>query len=338
MKIDWCGVGAAPGRPRGGHGFTLVELLVVITIIGILIALLLPAVQAAREAARRTQCTNNLKQLGLGLLNYESQHRVFPPAEIHGGTWMDNYRNPYRSNPPCASEEPQGYQHCDWQGQIGMWCNLIFPMIDQQPAYDKLDFEAIPQYSSEDNIEVMQSVFSFLLCPSDPYRGLTSHWGGRQARIMHYYAVHGSTEGSRLMHHDQLPGKDCYGHCNRHNGIFYNDSATMMAEIRDGASNTAMLCEVWGRRYPTHSAPPESSPDYRGGETSRGMNLHSAVYFYYTPNSNQNSPWRANSFHPGGVNSVFADGSVHFLPDSIDFATWQGLATIAGGEVVRVGF
>ena len=130
-------------RQRAGRGFTLVELLVVITIIGILIALLLPAVQAAREAARRTQCTNSLKELGLGLLNYESQHRVFPPAEIHGGTWMDNYRNPYRSNPPCASEKPQGYQHCDWQGQIGMWCNLIFPMIDQQAAYDKLDFEAL---------------------------------------------------------------------------------------------------------------------------------------------------------------------------------------------------
>ncbi len=311
---------------RGRRGFTLVELLVVIAIIGILIALLLPAVQAARETARRLRCSNNLKQLGLGLLNYESTFGVFPPAEIHGGTWMPNYRRPY----------PGPYQHCDWEGQIGMWCNLIFPFVEEQPVYDKLDFEAVPQYSSADNVEVMRMTLSILLCPSDPYRGLTTDWGGpgRNARIMHYYAVHGTHELTRNTHGDQTPGQDWYGHCNLHNGIFYNDSRTRMADVRDGTSYTAMLCEVWGRKYVSHEAPPTTSPDYRGPESSRGMNLHTAVYFNYGPNSNRDSPWRANSFHPYGVNMVFADGAVHFVRDSIHLEAWQALATIAGAEVI----
>jgi len=263
-------------------------------------------------------------------LNYESAHGVFPPTEIHGTTKQANYRDPYGG----SNGWPDPLEHCDWQGSIGMWCNLIFAFIEQQAAYDKLDFEAVPQYSSANNVEVMQMTFETLLCPSDPYRGLTTNWGSRQARIMHYYAVQGSNEGSRLQHPDQTPGISTYGHCNAHDGMFYNDSKTRMSDIRDGSSNTAMLCEVWGRKYPGHVTPPDTAPDYVGGESSRGMNLHSAVYFYYTPNSNHSSPWRARSFHAGGVNMVFADGSVHFVTDTIDFKTFQSLATIAGGEVI----
>jgi prepilin-type N-terminal cleavage/methylation domain-containing protein/prepilin-type processing-associated H-X9-DG protein len=313
---------AARCRPTG---FTLVELLVVIAIIAILVSLLFPAVQGARESGRRIKCRNNLKQMGLALRSYTSVHKLFPPTEIHGGTWMPNYRNPYRNYGGGT------YQHCDWQGQIGMWCNLIFPFVEQQAAYDKLDFEAIPQYSSPDNLEVQQMKFDLFLCPSDPYDGLTTNWGGRKARIMHYYAVQGTTEGTRDIHHDQTADPHWYGHCNRHDGIFYNDSATKIGNIRDGLSNTAMLCEVWGRSYEDHVTIPG---DPRGNESSRGMNLHSSVYFGYTPNSNRQSPWRANSFHRGGVHMVFADGSVHFISDIIDRANFQALATIAGGEVI----
>ena len=308
--------------PRAGRvrrGFTLVELLVVIAIIGILIALLLPAVQAAREAARRAQCSNNLKQIGLGLLNYESAHKVFPPSEIHGRA----------VNGSCT--------HCDWAGSIGCWANLIFPFIEQQAAHDKLDFEIHPQFASTDNVEVMQAEYPMYLCPSDPYRGLTTTWGGGEeskGRILHYYAVHGSNEGSLLSHPD---GTSCgtYGHCNGHDGMFFNDSETRVADILDGTSNTAMICEVWGRKYKNHKAPDSSDPEYRGGESSRGMHVHTAVYFDYTPNSYRWNPWHANSFHPGGVNCVFADGSVHFIMDTIDLVAFKAISTISGSEVVQ---
>ena len=107
------------------------------------------------------------------------------------------------------------------------------------------------------------------------------------------------------------------------------DSGT--ANRSSGTGTTAMICEVWGRRYHDHVTP---SPAPYGNESSRGMNLHTAVYFDYTPNSTQQNPWKANSFHTGGVNCVFADGSVHFISDTIDLRIFRALATIAGGEVI----
>ena len=307
-------------------GFTLVELLVVIAIIGILVALLLPAVQSARESARRLQCSNHYKQLGLAIMNYESQHSVFPPGEIHGGDWNAGY------SPTTGSGTNRN--HCEWDGQIGIWNNLIFPFMEQQAAYDKLDFDARKQYTVQANRDIMQMQFDFFLCPSDPYRGLTTDWGvanDNKARICHVYGVAGSNEGSSTPHND---GAQTYGHCNKHDGIFYNDSDTTMQAIRDGASNTAMLCETWGRSWPNHSPETPVPPGFPTGESSRGMNLHTVVYFVSTPNSNHINPWKANSFHPGGVMTCFADGSVHFISDTIELDVFKGMATIAGREVL----
>ncbi len=312
----------SPQKPRG---FTLVELLVVIAIIGILVALLLPAVQSAREAARRLQCSNNYKQLGLALLNYEAQNRHFPAGETHGGDWNPGY------TPSTGSGTNRN--HCEWDGQIGIWNNAIFPFIEQQAAYDKLDFDIRKQFNHAGNREIMQMQFEAFLCPSDSYRGLTTDWGVadlNKARICHVYGVAGSNEGSTTPHDD---GALTYGHCNKHDGMFYNDSKTTIEAIRDGTSNTAMLCESWGRSWPNHSPETPVPPGFPTGESSRGMNLHTVVYFVSTPNSNHGNPWKANSFHPGGVMTCFADGSVHFIPDTIELDVFKGLATIAGGEV-----
>jgi len=303
-------------RSRPSSAFTLVELLVVIAIIGILVGLLLPAVQAARESGRRMQCFNNFKQIGLALLAYESTNKTFPPAEIHGTK---------KANPAYVSSNssyPDG--HCEWDGQIGMWANLIFPQLEQQNVYDKLDFKARKQYTSAANVEVMQMVFPFYHCPSDPYKGLTTQWGDakNKARIMSYFAVSGSNEYSATAFSDGISNVP-YHHCCVYDGMFYNDSKVQRAHIKDGLSNTMMVCETWGRKTPNHV-----------NDDSRGMNLHAVVYLQHTPNANKDAPWRANSFHVGGVGTVFADGSVHFIIDSIDGPTWRALGTIRKGEVI----
>jgi prepilin-type N-terminal cleavage/methylation domain-containing protein/prepilin-type processing-associated H-X9-DG protein len=314
---------------RLGRGFTLVELLVVIAIIGVLIALLLPAVQAAREAARRLQCKNHLKQMGVAMNNYESAYGRFPPAEDH-------------ANPPqsyCDTGTVTGSipmtTHCNWLSHIGNWMNAIFPMMDQQEAYDRLVFAANPQYNStanpatDRNLEVSQRKFNFLLCPCDPYTGLTISWGtyGYKARIVHYYAIAGVREYPKLpvaMHQDgqYYSGTSDCCHCNANDGVFYNDSATRLADVSDGASSTAFLAETWGR---TVAYPANDSGDDTG--SSRGMNLHAVVYTQYTPNSDQGKPWRVNSFHEGGAHVAFVDGSVHFVTDVVAHDVFAGMTT-----------
>lgn len=314
-------------NPNKTHGFTLVELLVVIAIIGILIALLLPAVQAAREAARRLQCANHLKQMAVAMNNYESASGYYPPGEIHGG----------KGYVPASYAGTMN--HCSWIGQVGIWINAIFPQMEQQVDFDQLDFEARPQYKSTDpaidiNLAISQKKYNFLLCPSDPYTGMTSLFGGCRARIIHYYAVSGIVElTSEFRHADgtvTTVGNDSR-HCNAHDGIFYNDSATRVRDITDGLTSTALLAETWGRDVQLPS-------DDVGDQTieSRGMNLHAYVYFEYTPNSDNTRPWRSNSFHPGGAHVAFCGGSVQFVSDLVDADVFAALASINGGEIVNM--
>ncbi|HEY2148626.1 MAG TPA: DUF1559 domain-containing protein [Pirellulales bacterium] len=306
------------------RGFTLIELLVVITIIGILIGLLLPAVQSAREAARRLECQNHLKQLALAVLNYHTAFKRFPAAETHGGYW-----------------------HCDWDGQIGMWMTCVLPFVEEKSSYNLLDFKIHPQWQlvggKSNNQIVMKRLFPVFLCPSDPYTGLTTPWGPpgdtNVARICHYFAVAGSNEFSALPHPNgtvNYVGGVPYGHCNANDGIFYNDSKTRIEDVRDGVSKTAMFFESWGRIWPNHVPPAIIPPGYPNIESSRGMNLHTVVYLDWTPNSNHTNPWKTNSFHPGGVHSAFADGSIHFVSDTINLPTLKALATRNGKEPLDV--
>jgi prepilin-type N-terminal cleavage/methylation domain-containing protein/prepilin-type processing-associated H-X9-DG protein len=317
----------APSRLPRIRGFTLVELLVVIAIIGLLMALLLPAVQGVRETARRVQCGNHIRQAALAVIAHASGQGALPTGEDHGLNTEPGYQ---------ASK--YGVSHCSWDGQLGAWCNLILPRLEMQPVYDLIDFDIRPQYAAVNNRTAMQTPIPILLCPSDPYRGLTTNWGAgganNRAFTMHYFGVAGSLEDSRVAHADGTLTD--YGHCNANDGMFFNDSYVTPAHVKDGLSNTAMLAEVWGRSYTDHVTP-NPRPAGFSVESSRGMNLHAVVYFDWTPNSNRINPWKANSFHPGGVQVAFGDGAVRFVGDSVSLAVFKAISTIAKpGETVGI--
>ena len=132
--------------------------------------------------------------------------------------------------------------------------NLIFPFIGHQAEFDMLDFERRPQWLSLENQEIMQMSFTEFLCPSDPYKGLTTGWGlggedsnaRNKSRIANYFAVSGPTEDSDLTHPDGTTGNP--HHCGATLGLFYNDSRVKFNEVTDGTSHTAALCETWGPR------------------------------------------------------------------------------------------
>ena len=234
----------SPQRKRGG--FTLVELLVVIAIIGILVALLLPAVQAAREAARRMQCANNMKQLSLALHNYHDTNKRFPPA----ATW-----------PTSASGFNLGMQN---QNKFGpSWVVLLLPYMEQQTVYDAFDFTKF--LNDPANREARGISLDVMLCPTDnehnrkkygrisgSYTGHVSNHGDNWARGN--YAANGALAFLGDVHCDSYgaTGWGCAPSAdpnkgwgsNHARGVMGSNATTSIAQIRDGTSNTFMLLET----------------------------------------------------------------------------------------------
>ena len=330
-------------RPPRARGFTLIELLVVIAIIGILIALLLPAVQQAREAARRIQCRNNLKQLGLAIHNYQSSFGVFPGL---------------------SSDSAYGYSV---QARI-------LPYVDQANLQNLIDFN-IPlmlgsggsQSLNPIHAQVARQVLPLFLCPSDGWEPVfeNSNTGGNQFAGTNYVVCTGSGTGTT---YDTRAETD---------GLFWWGSATSFRNMTDGSSQTLMMSESllgnsldgpdidpnrqmaqyggggMGPPGGGFTAAPGSDPNlanaaaaapqvYGYGRMSWiwGREHLNSFNAYAAPNSevpdvmkNGFGWFAARSFHPGGVHTLMGDGSVQFVNDSIQLDLWRALSTTSHGDL-----
>lgn len=287
--------------------FTLVELLVVITIIGILIALLLPAVQAAREAARRMQCANNFKQVGLALHGHHAVKGYFPVGtKMNGGGWG--------------------------------WATFLLPHIEQQSVYDMYTFTDGGFYWSGPptrNRDATKTWISAYLCPSDPQAQAIGTNNGipisgstpnELAAMSNICAVSDSVTWMTLASDSprKFPEVD---------GVFGDDQSCTVADIKDGTSNTLMVGEVTGAGAGSKRG--NFWATFNLQDTAEGINgPHTAPGGTYP--SDASGPGTASdsagfaSFHSGGCNFLVADGSTHFVSQNIAQSVLAGLTTRNG--------
>jgi prepilin-type N-terminal cleavage/methylation domain-containing protein/prepilin-type processing-associated H-X9-DG protein len=307
-------------RNQKSAGFTLVELLVVITIIGILIALLLPAVQTAREAARRSQCSNNLKQICLALHGYHERKGCFPPGSV----------------------EPSDADPGDTGSQLGVFFMLL-PDLELNSLYDGVNWQNPPAnivYSpitwqnDPKNRLVIGTRPTVLVCPSDigppmedEYHAVANYYSGGLSAVCSYAMVMGSIgPGNGLFN---PPGK--YDN----NGLFYLSRAHRIADVIDGTSNTLAVGEVLEGNTMN-----SSNVWFFGGRfldtlrtTQEPINTKPATGDFF-PSSGLSWGAKFNgslgSYHPGGCNFGFADGHVTFLAENIPLAIYRALSTRNG--------
>lgn len=308
---------------RPHKAFTLVELLVVIAIIGVLIALLLPAVQAARESARKAHCKNNLKQIGLALHNYEMALGCFPPGYVYAAT-------------PGGNRAGFG------------WGALVLPYLEQKPLHERFDFrlpiyDPLHQSPSQQHLDVY-------LCPSDP--GAGQEFVEVDASPVERYAAANYVANFGSPDLDDAPDQS--------DGVFSRNSARRIANIRDGLSNTLFVGErVNGIRAPGSlvifaAIPPIGIGPMIPGHGGSGGHIHyetiwagavrdpsdpiddhghmTLFHSAHTPNHIDSDDRDVTAPHAGIAQFVKGDGSVHALSATIDASVYAALCTRSGGE------
>ncbi|MBW3598452.1 MAG: DUF1559 domain-containing protein [Planctomycetes bacterium] len=332
--------------PRRQRGFTLVELLVVIAIIGILVALLLPAVQAAREAARRMSCSNNLKQIGLGLHNYHDTYKAFPMGvwRTASGGWGPSF-----------------------------WTSTL-PYMEQGPLYDQFSYiGASPGWTHvhvNNRNAVNGVILEYMLCPSSPLPPTHPTGGGAQQTMPHYAGIAGAVDENNFAGDQRNWGccTCCGGNAGSGrtsgSGVFAHNRNLGIHDITDGTSNVMMMGE--GSTYAfsdpvNRTGRQRIDPSYPHGwtmgistgdvlnsqqlgrKTERPFNLATIRYPINTLNYNlpgvhenkgSNNP--LVSEHPGGIMGGLADGSVRFFAETLDLITLKRLAVRDDGQPVTI--
>jgi prepilin-type N-terminal cleavage/methylation domain-containing protein/prepilin-type processing-associated H-X9-DG protein len=311
---------------RRRRAFTLIELLVVIAIIAILIGLLLPAVQKVREAAARARCANNMKQLGLGLVNYETATGQLPPSAT--GRNLD-----------------PGPQHS--------WSVFILPHMEMDMIYRKYHFDvnwdSHDASTNHDNWPTIQTQIPIFNCPSTP-TGQRIDTGpdlapGTNAACGDYSAFNAVKDFVAINLLGVFPPPTDQDDI-RIIGAMRRNQPSKLVDIKDGTSSTILLAEDAGRpnfyiyggapgdpASPCYAAKQGGWADANGPFSLDGSERDGCVPGNCTMNCSNNS--EVYAFHQGGANFVFADGSVHFIRDTISLTTLAQLITRAGGEVVK---
>lgn len=316
-------------RPRAA--FTLVELLVVIAVIGLLVALLLPAVQTARETARRAQCANNLRQIGVAMLNFHDSKKSFPSAYVsHAGGEM---------GPPSEETGDAG---------PGWTCLFeILPYLESSANRDAFDLTR-PCWSPVNATPALQTISTYL-CPS--VSDESTHYQVRnEAGALadfargHYVANAGRPE----VWENSAPNLATIA-----DGPLFRNSRIKIKDITDGTSHTVFM----GEQTPLHSDstwvgivpgsmtfPSRNFPAISPDAAAPQINVHSGpggsdegIVIIHPPNSPLGFVDEMYSEHTGGCNVLFGDGSVRFIDEMINQLTWAAMATRAGGETIEDG-
>ncbi len=321
--------------------FTMIELLVVIAIISILVALILPAVQGAREAARRMQCRNNLKQLGLALHSYQSTHGVFPPSELNsqGSSGCDPGEIAVEDNPTACT---------DYES----WTVLCLPFMEQSTLAARYDYES--PWCSLKNRDAISTPLAIFTCPSTPGTNRIDQFHVVGAAATDYASVNRVAKGV----FSDVFGVPIPSQASRQ-GALAEYQANRASQITDGMSNTLMLAECAARpdafvlggamtdtqflaynddeivRYGSQLVADDgigwADPD--AGFHVKGVQPD-GVTVYGPKFVNGINSGETYSFHSGGAQTLLSDGSVHILSENIDGWVYVSLCTRAGGEVI----